>query len=142
MIDLPLAIRPFRSTDQAFVVGSWVASYVENGIRDPYVRVSDLKSALRRLIPGWLRRWQTLVATPANDPDLIAGWICGYGQTLHYVYVRYSMRRLGIAAALAAAAGYDPTKPITVSHLTAAYRGGTHAKYDPYAIQLSTEGEK
>lgn len=59
----------------------------------------------------------TLIACPENDPDLIAGYFIFTHDCAHYIYVKESFRKLGVAAELFKASGLS-VKGLTVSHLT------------------------
>lgn len=137
MTDLPVVIRPANREDVSFISHSWINSSLDT--RDKRIRIGTYKAGQRRVIESLLTRATTLVATPEDDPALIAGWVaCDPGtQTLHYIYVRLAFRGLGLAWTLQAAAGLDVSRPLIVSHLTDAVSGWGHT-YDPFAAYEGT----
>ena len=65
-------------------------------------------------------RVRTLVAVFEDDPSVIAGFVIfepGWKDVVHYLYVKASLRRYGIAKKLFLATGFDPST-IVISHWT------------------------
>lgn len=97
-------IRRFLETDRAYVAATWLDSFADSPLaRSLGRRRYDLR--WQPLIRELLRMSTVLIATPSDDPDLIAGWIAfGFddreGSLVHYVYVRDSLRGFGVGSRL------------------------------------------
>lgn len=98
-----LRIRPAVSTDVPYMM----KCYLEN-MRDAHGgrRVSSEVFYVqeRRVVERLLNEATVLVATSRNDLDYLLGYLIAEasdaGPVLHWCYVRYDLRRLGIARAL------------------------------------------
>lgn len=100
MSEIQLAIRTPNSRDIEFITNSWLQSF-----RDGYfvgsvpnrVYFNQHHKILEKLLP----RSICIVACNADDPDHIYGWVCAevvdQHLILHYIYVKDSLRRFGIA---------------------------------------------
>ncbi len=95
-------IRPGRSTDTAYIVEWWYSSSRWNQDGGPHYRVE-----LMRHVTNLLSRPSTEVRIAADreDDDAIHGWaVVSDVQTLipriHYIFVRESSQRLGVASTL------------------------------------------
>lgn len=144
-----LVVRPGRPTDAPFLFNSWLKSFRRAWFAQRIP--SDVFFAQQHLvIEDILQRPETRVwvVTPAGigDEDVI----CGYAVTaavpgadskaliVHYVYVKETFRKLGLAARLLQAAGLHPdTHVVMLSHMTqfmapiAEKRGWV---YNPYVL--------
>ncbi len=88
-------IRPGTDDDIPFVYSTWIKSY-----RRTDLRPAELHARIERLLATTAA---ILVCTPDGAPGTIVGWACvDIAGHLHYVYVRASHRRLGIARQLVA----------------------------------------
>ena len=95
-------IRPARSTDTAYIVEWWYASSRWNQDGGPHYR-TELMAHVTRLLARPLV--ETRIAADREDDDAIHGWavVQGLGEIVpkvHYVFVRESSQRLGVASAL------------------------------------------
>ncbi len=97
------AVREYRpETDKAFVVSAWLA----NNRHSPATMGINGKVYLegeRAKIDRLLIAYDVAVAHAPEDEEALLGFACtGPRPVIHYVYVRASARRLGIARSLLA----------------------------------------
>jgi GNAT superfamily N-acetyltransferase len=103
MSEIQLAVRAPNVKDIDFITNSWLESF-----RDGYF-VSTVPNRVyynqhHKIMEKLLPRSVVLVACNEKDPDHLYGWICAEVMDqhliLHYVYVKDSLRRFGIAKKL------------------------------------------
>lgn len=97
-------LRGFETEDLNFIYSSWLKSHRDSQFAKNVP--SDLYYHYQKdLIDRILERSQVLVAVNPDLPSQIFGWSVGEQRgnihILHYVYVKYPYRKLGIAKALA-----------------------------------------
>jgi GNAT superfamily N-acetyltransferase len=117
---LAYAIRSPIPSDEKFVYKVWLDSYRVTGPMVKQVRDRIFFAYHHRVIEHILARPTTsvLVASPEDAPEVIYGYlVCEPEWTgderegiIHWLYVKSSWRRLGIATALLAASGIDPSR--------------------------------
>ena len=108
MLDGLFTFEPMRETDRAFVLDSWLRSYLE----------SPLGTALggdrfflhqRPVSERLLRACRVVVARPLDWPEGIAGWACADSApgvfVLHYAVVKRDYRRIGVGRRMLAELG-------------------------------------
>jgi GNAT superfamily N-acetyltransferase len=113
------AIRPYEPAgDENFVFHSWLQSHSEDAKKqaptgkrwaiNPQLYYEAVRPVLRRIVGHEDTR--ILIAVYPDAPDKIRGWIC-YAEregfpvpVLHYVYVKHTWRKLGVARQLMMAA--------------------------------------
>lgn len=94
-----VAFRPAGQADVPFVLNSWLQSYA----RAPLALAVPREAYWRGhhdLVLAILGRCETTVACAPSDPDAIMGWATTWAGGVHYVYVKFPYRRLGIARRL------------------------------------------
>lgn len=92
-------IREASQADLHFVHSSWFSSLWSSWARGRINRkVYEWGQAAR--IHRLLNASNVTVAYLAEVPDEVLGWACIQGDALHYVYVKGSYRRMGIARGL------------------------------------------
>lgn len=132
-------IRAVNNEDIPFVLSSWLKSYrysqaARNVVNDIYF--SEQVGQKARILE-MLSDCRTLVACDEEEGDCIYGWICAESiegsvpPVVHYVYVKSSYRRRGLARALLKAAGVGGA-PFWATHETAAIRGRIDYVYCPW----------
>jgi len=100
---LPVEIRRARKSDIPFITSSWLKSnrygYMVQSVPNTAYYYQHHK-ILEQVIP----RSVVLVACNHEDPDQILGWMCAEvvdtAMVLHYVYVKKSFRKFGLATRL------------------------------------------
>ncbi len=100
---LALRIRAGIPADVPLVTNSWLRSFRFSAwARDMSNRTYYFYH--HRVLEELLPRSTVLVAVSPEDPDAIYGWCCAEvvdtAVVIHYVYVKESYRRLGVARAL------------------------------------------
>jgi hypothetical protein len=117
-------VRKPQTADLPFIVNAWLKSFRDScpaATNETYF--AEQKAVVLRL----LNECETLLAVDPESPHHILGFVnwdprpSGPARlpTLHYVYVKFALRRNGLAAALLSEAGLS-TVPIYVSHVTRA----------------------
>lgn len=113
-----VAIREAVAGDVPFVLNSWLQSFA----RAPFARLVPVDAYWRghhELVLSVLGRSETRVACSPTDTDAIMGWSVTAPGVVHYVYVKFPYRRLGIARRLLAhvpeAARYTHATPVLAS---------------------------
>jgi ribosomal protein S18 acetylase RimI-like enzyme len=108
--DLPVRVRGYLHEDQACIAWGWLHSYRSS----PWARLMHpaTYAKTQRVIIETLLSYaqdekyptQLLVACSPDDEHQIYGWLCGEMQRpralLHYVWVKSTFRRQGIASLL------------------------------------------
>ena len=92
-------VRPATESDLRFVRSSWKTDFWKNHARKSMSHGVYSPGQARR-IERLLGRSGTLVAYFPEVPDEVLGWAVVEHDVLHYVYVKSSYRRVGIAKGL------------------------------------------
>lgn len=112
-----ISFRPLEADDINFLYNSWLQSYRAAPSARPMT--NDVYFATQKaIIHNCLQRGNVLLAVDTEDPSSIFGYICYEPQLVHFIYVKYPFRKLGIAKKLFAEAQIDLTNPIIVTHWT------------------------
>jgi hypothetical protein len=135
----PFVPVPMNESHLDLVYGTWLRNMYENCSHFRQVRHGNYRKGQARIIDHLLRGANVLMASaPGGGSDM--GWVCyeqkGGDFILHYIYVRSTFRRNGIATALLRHAGCDVgAQPITCTHWTdimPRYRQKWQLNYNPY----------
>lgn len=98
----------------------------------------DYKSGIQIVIERLLTMNGVQVMCSDDDATVVLGWICATPpDTLHYVYVKASCRRLGMCTELMKAAKVYDADPLYVTHMTQKIRrwkSRRFIRYDPYRV--------
>lgn len=90
----PCTLRWGKIDDLAFIVDSWTK-------KDPDMRAMRQRDSTRHVRTLLAREGsRVIVAHVPDDADAILGWAAVERECLHYVYVRSTARRQGIARAM------------------------------------------
>lgn len=132
-----------KDKDQNFIFNSWLKSN-RNSYHTKHV-VNDIYFFEHKMIIQYLMDTSDfLVAVNPEDPDQIYGYIC-YEHikdeipVIHYIYVKYTYRKLGIAKQLLTKAvpTFD-TDPVCISHFNKVVIDKLPGKdllvYNPYLL--------
>lgn len=142
-----LITRPGREQDAPFIFNSWLRSYRRSKAAQQ-VGNDVYYAQHHKCIERTLQRasTQVLVAVPAalGESDTICGYIVtervpGADKALvvHYVYVKETFRRLGLAKGMLQAAGWGTDTVCLHTHLTAHAEAATMKYgliYNPYLV--------
>jgi len=116
--------RPALPTDMQFVISNWSASFKVShsaGLIQSDDWADIMHAQLRKVIERPDTR--TILAYEKTDPTFFYGFISGdtsqQPAIVHYVYVKAPYRRHGMARALFAALGVDPSRPFLYTCKTA-----------------------
>lgn len=109
-------IREPRSTDQGYIASTWLRSITHNTRRR--TRQAKVSGGIDRVLDH--ASTAVLVACRELEPDRIVGWVCWAkipaARVVHYLYVRDSWRREGVAKELMRAAKLDDSRPLMYTH--------------------------
>lgn len=100
----PFVLRPYRSTDAAFVYSSWLHAYRPSApvlVKETYYREQHRLISALIAAPEESRT----VATAPDDDSHLFGFCFGARARLDYVFVKPMYRHLGICRALLTALG-------------------------------------
>ncbi len=130
--------RPGELDDVRFVTSSWVNAVSRP--RSDWARAgisqAQLLSAYRDVIMAWVEGHVTRHVTVIELRDVpgeIVGWMAREGSRLHFVYVKGSFRRHGLARALIATAPYLSASSCSTEDWRALSRAlGLALKFDPF----------
>lgn len=98
----PVTLRDGLPSDLPHVCKSWLNSFRTLPVEpDPYRYAKGIYFPRRRpIVEALLSRAHLTVACHPDDPDTIAGWACWEPGWLHYVFVKDTFRRAGVASML------------------------------------------
>lgn len=98
-----IILREAQPEDIEFIFSSWLKSY-RGSLLYSKVQSSVYFPEMHKVIEKLLQNFPVIVACSSEDSSQIYGWICaGHIDsifTLHYVYVKHTFRKLGIAKLL------------------------------------------
>jgi GNAT superfamily N-acetyltransferase len=92
-----ISLRPGTEADRGYVLGTWLDAY--RAAVCPWLPRGELRGALVHRLTKRIAGGLT-VACDDLDADRIYGWACGTRGLLHFVYVRDTRRRAGLARRL------------------------------------------
>lgn len=143
MSTLPLKIRRANDEDIPFIFNSWLKSYKASGPISKGVVAAIYYENHHKLIQKIAMRATVYVACDKNDPTNIYGFMAGeYIEgilVIHYVYIKHSFRRLGIAKELFNSFNHDTSSASCYTHFTRAIERIAeryNMVYHPYLIML------
>lgn len=143
-------IRQASTKDLDLILNNWLESYAEfqfsrlrssEKFGNPWVKIpkSTFFPNHRRLAQAAIARSFVFCAADMEDPAHVYGWICVEPEsgeekpTLHYIYVKYTFRKMGVGAALMSETLKD--SDFTFSHLPStrlyqSFKG--RGRFNPY----------
>jgi GNAT superfamily N-acetyltransferase len=87
--------------DLNFVFATWLRSYRHDSAFARSISNDIYYHWHHKIIENAIRRGAYIViAHPKDSPEVIVGYACVEGSTLHYVYVKKAFREMGIARTL------------------------------------------
>lgn len=131
MSDAP-AVRPATAEDLIFIRSSWKTDFWKVHARKSMshkVYAQGQSARIARL----LLRSTALVAYFPQVPDEVLGWAVFEGDVLHYVYVKSSYRRVGIASGLAGDRARWYSHP--TNEAGRCFMRSIGAQFNPYAAE-------
>ena len=101
-------------TDIPYLYSTWLNSYKRDSLIGKSVRDHIFFDNYRLVLDKIIKESKIYVACHINEPAVIYGYIVFDDDLIHYVYVKESFRRLGIATSLyQKALEYGPISYIT-----------------------------
>lgn len=141
---LPIVLRPANSEDIGFLFNSWLKSF-RNSDFAKKIANEIYYSEHHKIIEKLFAHYDVVVACNENDLAQIYGFMCAGDTenilTIHYIYVKHTFRRMGIAKSLLKSIGHDPDKACIYTHYSYKYKSIAEKYnmiYHPY-IALNPE---
>lgn len=140
MSDLPIAFRPMRESDTAFIFSTWLKSYRHSSF------AKDMSNDVffnhhKEIISSILKSSNITLLVNDTDADQIYGYaaqqMVGTTSITHFVYVKYNFRKLGFASKLAAEMKLFPDDVNFITHLPRYYsslKSKYGLEYNPYIL--------
>lgn len=106
IIDLPVYIRPMEDEDLPFVLANWMDSHYPNTELSRHDASKNLwKAGYAKVIRHILKNSSTVIMVNSENPMQLIGFCCAEivsaeKITIHYLFVKQRMRRLGLGKAL------------------------------------------
>lgn len=142
--EIPCELRAAAADDHAFVISSFLKSHRFQG-DNQHLSNPEYYRQMTPTAEALARRCAVVIAADVEDAWHIYGWIAfdrgdgearGDASCVHYVYVKFPMRRLGVARRLYT--HVNPTRaPMVVSLLGRAFdalRGPYALSYEPRKV--------
>lgn len=130
IVELGNLPEEYQEGARRFVIASWVADYRRAAPKGLDGEV--YKTRQRQLVQHILPRSKVLVATMPGAPDIFLGWSVKGPACVHYVYVKASWRRGGVATKLVGRPDFHThTTVLTYAREWLTRLGST---YDPYLL--------
>lgn len=97
-----LELRAMTPEDEAFIYNSWLTSYRGSSSHISYIPPDIYFAAHHKAIERIFQRADTsvVVACLKGDENVILGYLVSEADVIHWVYVKQSFRRMGIARAM------------------------------------------
>ncbi len=135
-IDLPYNIREAIPSDIPFIYNSWLKSFRFGNLDSRTMRTSVFYENYREVVDNILEQSQVVVACLPDEPSVILGYMVFHKSIIHYMFVKESFRRLGIATTLFKThVGYGH---VTYTHITNEItkhvRSIPHWTYNPFLL--------
>lgn len=120
MIDITM--RPHKDEDKDFIFSSWLKSFVGLSLMTRGIPRKIAFNMQKKVVEACVDRASIIVATPNDDPDLILGYVVFErfkGEVIcHYIYVKASYRRLGLAKTFLDIVRLGKAQPVITTHMT------------------------
>jgi len=121
MTKLPILLRPANETDIPFLFNTWLKSY-RNSYFATLIPNPVYFTEHHKIIESLLKDSQVIIACNENDTTQIYGYIVADNSdtalAVHYIYVKQSFRRLGIAKMLLSSLRPDQDTAAVCTHIT------------------------
>jgi ribosomal protein S18 acetylase RimI-like enzyme len=147
---VPVVYREFRDDDEGFVYNSWLKSFREGSSWADKIPAQVYFSNHKKVVSKLLSESGIVIAANPECPDQIFGYgvyqpTTGHVTVLHYIYVKHSYRKLGIAAdilrMISQLSSHDTALPMAATHITGnwdALKNKWNLFYNPYVIGAMT----
>jgi ribosomal protein S18 acetylase RimI-like enzyme len=119
--ELPILLRPANKDDIGFIFNSWLKSYKSSKFTEQ-IPNEIYYAEHHKIIENLLQQYNVIIAANQEDPNQLYGFICaGLTDgifTLHYLYVKHTFRRMGIANSLLNAFEHNSDYAAIYTHKT------------------------
>lgn len=139
-----IIIRQANEEDLPFILNSWLISYYAGSELDEKIDSAIYYCEQTKLIEEILSQPaynKVFVASLPDHPRQILGWVCyaEHQDAIHYIYVKHTYRRFGIATLLFKHCSIDDS-PEWATHYTRISKillPKWNLKYNPYILYES-----
>jgi ribosomal protein S18 acetylase RimI-like enzyme len=151
MSNEPVPIRMRKATDEdvSFIFNSWLKSFRDSGFLCRAVPNTIYFQNHHKIIQKILKRSVINIACNPQDLSQIYGYVIGeYIDNifvLHYIYVKHSFRKMGVARQLYNTFNHDTGNASCCSHLTKMtekFLPKYNLVYHPYVVLVDYEVEE
>ena len=157
MSEVSLLVRKAKAMDIPFLTNSWLESFRE-GFMVSAIPNRAYYAHHHQVIEQLLSKATTLIVCPAEEPDIIMGWICAevmevYDEAnkpvpalvIHYVYTKRTFRKAEVAKRLFTfLVEEEKPKMVLATHLTgvgARLLRKVNGTYNPYILFMDLPKE-
>lgn len=115
---LPLKFRPLKESDLGFLYNSWLKSYRNSKLTKSWKNEAYF-AAQAQTIEALLKRSDVRVAVDPDSDGHIYGYIVRdafHPKVVHFLYVKQTFRRLGIARSLLSEIGVGRKEDCYTTH--------------------------
>lgn len=121
MKDLPVSLRLANAQDVGFIFSSWLKSYKSSKFCEG-IPSEVYYAEHHKIIENLLKNYNVLVACNQEDTTQLYGFMCagntGNIFTIHYTYVKYTFRKMGIGKVLLEGFNHNPEYASIYTHNT------------------------
>jgi hypothetical protein len=104
-----IEIRPAKPDDLPFIYATWLKSYRTSQFAQN-IESKIYFSWHHKIIESILTRSQVVIAHPTGQPNIIVGYLVTEPNVVHYCYVKFQFRKLGVATNLIQHQSIDPNQ--------------------------------
>jgi ribosomal protein S18 acetylase RimI-like enzyme len=141
LIEDLVILRAIEEDELSFVYHSWLTSLRSGSPYHRSIPKTQYYDGQKRILYRVLDRSNTIVATPKDHPNIIAGYIVWEPSdpaVIHYIYVKSDFRKMGLGALFVEVASAG--NKITGTHRTTDVKGKDFL-FNPYLLG-ETDGEE
>ena len=137
--NLPIAFRPMQPSDEPFIYSTWLKSYRNSSFAE--AMSNDVFFASHKdIIAGLLETASVVMIVNPEDHDQIYGYSVTHNSLpiTHFIYVKYTFRRLGLVAKLVEENGIFGHSVNFITHLPRNYQSWKtkyNLEYSPYLLK-------
>ncbi len=134
MIYNQIMLRELEKDDESFIYSSWLRSYRSSPISTHMINDIYFDNH-KKIIEELLSKANVIIACNPEDPSQIYGFICYEDTTVHYLYVKYPFRKMGLGRYLFDSVCSDATLTI-ITHYNSNVKSKLNDSliYNPYLL--------
>jgi hypothetical protein len=131
-------IRDLNQNDESFIYSSWLRSY-RNSPQMKTLSNDVYYSNHKRVVESLLKNSTVKILCSVEDPSHIFGFFSYSNNILHFLYVKYNYRKMGLATHLFSECGFTSDNTLISTHtptnsLKEYLDSKYNIKYNPYLI--------